>query len=156
MGTEIERRYLVAKEGWRARADDGVAIRQFYLAARPSFSARIRIVEAREAILTIKTGGGLCRGEYEYPIPLDDARELEAARIGSVVAKRRHRLPLGELTVEIDVFEAPYAPLVLAEIELPSPEAQPVLPAFIGREVTDDARYTNAALAEAGRAPELS
>ncbi|WP_185984550.1 CYTH domain-containing protein [Aureimonas mangrovi] len=154
MGTEIERKYLVTADGWRASADEGVAIRQFYLAARPGFSARIRILEARGATLTIKTGGGLCRGEYEYPIPLEDARELEAARIGSVVAKRRHRVPLGALTLEVDVFDGPHAPLVLGEIELPSVEARPALPIFLGREVTDDTRYTNAALAVAGRAPE--
>ncbi|MBB3951677.1 CYTH domain-containing protein [Aureimonas jatrophae] len=150
MGIEIERKFLVRDESWRSLADDGRAIRQFYIAMDKDVSVRLRVADGRQAWLTIKTGAGLSRGEYEYPVPVADAAGLEATRRGEVVAKRRFRVPHGELTVEIDVFEGALAPLVLAEIELPSEAHEIELPAFLDREVTGDGAYTNAALAAHG------
>lgn len=148
MGTEIERKFLLRDESWRAFADEGRAIEQFYLAVREGLSVRLRILDGREARLTVKIGLGLRRGEYEYEVPVADAREMAEARIGRPIAKRRHRVPLaGGLAVEIDVFGGELAPLVLAEIELPDETHEVALPAFLGREVTGDGRYTNAALA---------
>lgn len=153
MGTEIERKFLLRGDGWREAADRGTEIRQFYLAAREGVSVRVRIKDEAKALLTVKSGVGLSRGEYEYEIPLADAREMEAARLGHVLAKRRFRVPLGELTVEVDVFSGDLAPLVLAEIELPD-EAHPFeRPDWLGREVSEDGRYTNAAMALNGRPP---
>lgn len=153
MGTEIERKFLLRGDGWRETADRGTEIRQFYLAAREGVSVRVRIKDEAKALLTVKSGVGLSRGEYEYEIPLADAREMEAARLGHVLAKRRFRVPLGELTVEVDVFSGDLAPLVLAEIELPD-EAHPFeRPDWLGEEVSEDARYTNAAMALHGRPP---
>ncbi|RIX97565.1 CYTH domain-containing protein [Aureimonas flava] len=151
MATEIERKFLLRGDGWRGLADGGTAIRQFYLAVREGLTLRVRLREGRPAMITVKTGAGSARGEYEYPIPPADAAELEAARIGLVVEKRRHLVPLGGLTVEIDVFGGALAPLVVAEIELPSPDHPLVLPDWIGTEVTADRRYANAALALKGR-----
>ncbi len=153
MASEIERKFLMRDDSWRASADAGRSFRQFYLAAREGLSVRLRIVDEREARLTVKTGTGMRRGEYEYGVPLEDARELEAARIGRVVEKRRFRVPLGALCVEVDVFSAALAPLVLAEIELPDDGHAIDLPPYLGREVTGDPRYTNAALALAEALP---
>ncbi len=150
MGTEIERKFLLRNDEWRAKADQGTRIRQFYLAIREGLTVRVRLRDGRPPMITVKTGQGGARGEYEYPIPEADARELEAARVGFVVSKRRHLVPLGELTVEVDVFEGDLAPLVMAEIELPAVGHPVELPAWIGEEVTRDTRYTNASLATNG------
>jgi len=147
MGIEIERRFLLRNESWRPLADAGKPMRQFYIALHEGVSVRLRTVDDHLAWLTIKTGSGLQRGEYEYPVPVADARALEEARQGHVVAKRRHRLPHGDLVIEIDVFEGDLAPLVLAEIELPEVDHEVELPAFLGPEVTGQAAYLNARLA---------
>ena len=154
MGTEIERKFLLAGDDWRESADGGTSIRQFYLAKRDGVTIRVRIRDESRAILTIKSGSGLRRGEYEYDIPLDDARELEAVRVGTTISKRRFRVPLGELTVEVDAFSGHLAPLMLAEIELPDEASNIDLPSWLGRDVTEDPRYTNAALAEALQPPD--
>lgn len=150
MATEIERKFLLHDDSWRQAAGDAVDIRQFYLGRRDDFSVRVRIVDATHAFLTIKTGAGLSRGEFEYEIPLADAQDLEPARIGRVIVKRRHRLPLGRHVIEIDVFEGDLAPLVVAEIELASEDDLIDLPAFLGLEVTGDGTYSNARLALSG------
>lgn len=150
MGIEIERKFLVRNEDWRPLADNGRSFRQFYIAMDKGVSVRLRVADERLAWLTIKTGSGLSRGEYEYPVPVADAHGLEGARRGEVVAKRRFRVPHGKLTVEVDVFEGALAPLMMAEIELPSEDHEVELPAFLDREVTGDADYSNASLAARG------
>lgn len=150
MAIEIERKFLVRDMSWRTLDGEAVAIRQFYLGRRDDFSVRVRVIDDARAFLTLKTGSGLSRGEFEYPIPLDDAADLEGARIGLVIEKRRHRIPHGPHTIEVDVFEGALAPLVLAEIELRSEADDVALPAFLGREVTGDPAYSNARLALSG------
>ena len=151
MAIEIERKFLLKDRAWWTPGIETSEIRQFYLDRRDDLSVRIRIVDEKAAFLTIKTGMGMSRGEFEYEIPLQDAVDLEAARIGICIAKRRHRLPHGEQTIEIDVFSGDLAPLVVAEIELKG-EAEPIaLPAYFGREITGDAAYSNARLALFGK-----
>lgn len=150
MATEIERKFLIQKTTWRRLpSDGGRAIRQFYLAVRDGFSTRVRVTEDTHAVLTVKTGSGLSRGEYEYAIPIGDARELEAARIGNVVEKRRYRIDLSGdgLVAEVDAFTGHLAPLVLAEVELPRADRAFPLPDWFGTEVTGDPAYLNARLA---------
>lgn len=148
MGTEIERRFLVKNDGWRLLADAGSSIEQFYLTAREGLSIRIRIADGRKASLTLKTGGGVSRGEFEYEIPVDDARELAQSHVGVAIRKRRYRVPLSDgLVAEVDLFEGRLAPLVIAEVELTG-EDDPLAPAeWMGREITGDAAYSNAVLA---------
>lgn len=150
MATEIERKFLVRDMSWLTPGCDVVSIRQFYLGRRDAFSLRVRVVDETQAFLTIKTGAGLSRGEFEYEIPLQDALDLEPARVGITIAKRRHRLPHEAHVIEIDVFEGELAPLVVAEIELQSETDDVVLPPFLGREVTGDPAYSNARLALSG------
>ncbi|WP_156841861.1 CYTH domain-containing protein [Novosphingobium aquimarinum] len=148
MGQEIERKFLVRGTGWRALADAGRSIRQAYL-ARGTAEIRVRILDDREARLTVKSGKpGLERQEFEYAIPLADAEAMLALRTGDVIAKRRHRLPAGNgLTWEIDVFGEAQHGFVLAEIELTDKHAAFAKPDWLGDEVTGDPRYSNAALA---------
>lgn len=151
MAKEIERKFLVRDGGWRAGAEGpGVAYRQGYLSAGADAGCTVRVrVGGERAFLTIKgPAKGPVRDEYEYPIPLNDAAEiLDGLCAGGTVEKVRHRVPFGGRIWEVDVFAGENAPLVAAEVELESVDARVELPPWAGAEVTDDRRYTNAALA---------
>lgn len=157
MGIEIERKFLVAGEGWRALARrPGTAMRQGYLAAGgPALpSVRIRIA-GPAAFLTVKGPGGKVRAEFEYPIPVADAEGMLALSPLAVLAKTRWEVEHDGHLWTVDEFHAPASlhGLVLAEVELASEEVDPPLPGWVGAEVTDDPRYTNAALAAALTTP---
>ena len=147
MAREIERKFLVTGDDWRAGAR-GVPYRQGYLAACSDITVRARVAGER-AWLTIKGPASEgARDEYEYPIPVADAEEmLERLCGGGRVEKRRHRVPYAGHTWEVDEFTGENAPLVVAEVELDRIDAEVSLPPWIGLEVTYDPRYTNAALA---------
>lgn len=148
MPYEIERKFLVKDDRWRDGADGGVSIRQAYLCRTPSISLRIRIVGESRATLTVKSATAeIRRLEFEYAIPLADACALIKLREGAVIEKRRHKLPWCGLTFEIDVFEGENEGLVVAEIELPHEDACFEKPAWLGAEITADARYSNVSLA---------
>lgn len=147
MGVEIERKFLVASDAWRQTADAGTAIEQGYLARGPQMLVRVRLAGDNGWLTLKERTAGPVRAEYEYPIPAEDARALLALCAPHVLRKRRHRLPAGALCWEIDVFEPPHKGLVMAEIELADPDQGFARPAWLGREVTSDPAYTNAALA---------
>jgi adenylate cyclase len=145
---EIERKFLVNGDGWRAAVTRSSALRQGYLARGDSASIRVRIKDNNSAQITIKsTEAGLSRSEYEYGIPVGDAEELLALCGDRVVEKRRHIVPADDLKWEIDEFGGRHAGLILAEVELDSEARAVALPDWIGDEVTDDPRYRNEALA---------
>lgn len=153
MAIEIERRFLVAGDAWRAGVTQSRSLRQGYLAREDGVAVRLRIV-GQAARLTIKGKGGLSRPEFEYDLPLADAEEmLTTLCTGRSITKTRHLVPHDGLTWEVDVFEGPLAGLVIAEVELPSTDHPVGLPAWAGREITGDHRYANAALASADAPP---
>lgn len=148
MGREIERKFLVTGEGWRANVVRSRAMVQAYVARGEQTSVRVRILDDREARLTIKGRvSGMTRAEFEYPVPVEDARALIAMRMGRLVAKRRHDVNEGGRIWEVDVFEGEFSGLVMAECELAAEDEAVARPGWLGREVTHDARYYNAALA---------
>ncbi|MBP1848994.1 CYTH domain-containing protein [Rhizobium halophytocola] len=148
MAKEIERKFLVADRSWRENARDAAKLRQAYIASGPDRSVRVRITAKGKARLTIKIGGsGLVRDEFEYDIPVDEAEEMMALAVGNVIEKTRHKVKFGGFVWEIDVFEGAYKGLVMAEVEMSSTKDDPELPAWLGREVTGDARYSNHYLA---------
>jgi adenylate cyclase len=145
MGIEIERKFLVQGEAWRQ--GEGRYLCQAYLNRDPARTVRVRI-DGEQAFLTIKGRSvGATRSEFEYAIPVADAQALLALADGPAVEKRRHLVPMGELTWEIDEFLGANAPLVVAEIELPREDQPFDRPAWVGEEVTQDPRYFNSALA---------
>ena len=114
MGLEIERRFIVAGEGWRAGVVGTRRIRQGYLAREAGTSVRVRLADG-VALLTIKGPGIISRQEYEYPIAAADAEEMLATICaGRRVTKTRHEVPHDGLVWEVDVFEGHLAGLVLA------------------------------------------
>jgi len=143
---EIERKFLLVSDDWRAEVRESRDMRQGYLGG-DGVSVRIRIA-GEEAWLNIKEMRlGASRREYEYPVPLDDAMELMSLTRAGRIEKTRHYVPQGGLTWEIDVFRGANAGLVVAEIELEHEGQEFTHPSWLGPEVTDDERYYNVALA---------
>lgn len=154
MGTEIERRFLVVGDAWRAGAVRSRRLLQGYLAREAGVAVRLRVTDGA-ALLTIKGPGGMARPEYEYAVPASEAQEMLATLCdGRRLAKTRHDVPLDGLLWEVDVFEGPLAGLVIVEVELPDATHQLRPPPWAGREITGDDRYANAALASAAAPPQ--
>ena len=148
MPKEIERKFLVSGKGWRERADRGKAIRQAYLALTDTISLRVRTISNDKAYLTIKSAqSDTTRSEFEYSIPLKDARALMKLRTGRLIEKRRHVVKAGKARFEVDVFKGNHSGLVIAEIELSTRLARFERPEWLGKEVTGEKRYYNANLA---------
>lgn len=96
--------------------------------------------------------GGLSRDEFEYEIPLDDAKRMFDQYCRELrVEKVRYCIPYGELTIELDIFQGALKGLVLAEVELPTEDTELTVPAWFGAEVTHDKAYTNVSLAQKAR-----
>ena len=145
MGTEIERKFLVQGDGWRSAA--GLRLSQGYLCRDVARTVRVRLAGS-QAFLTVKGASvGATRAEFEYPIPVDDARQLLALCDGPLIDKTRHTLNHAGMVWEVDEFHGANEGLVVAEIELASEDQAFGKPPWLGREVTDDARYFNSYLA---------
>ncbi|HLZ65337.1 MAG TPA: CYTH domain-containing protein [Aliidongia sp.] len=151
---EIERKFLVVGQGWRegARVE---TIAQGYLPTTEDCSVRVRLLGDR-AFLTIKgPSRDGARAEFEYPVPVDHAASmLRQFCAGRMIAKRRYSLTWGDRVWTVDEFEGALAGLLLAEVELDHVGQEVALPPWLGREVTDDPRYLNNALALATAPPE--
>ena len=146
MGVEIERKFLLAGDGWRVLGEP-VLLRQGYLCSDPVRTVRVRI-EGGQGVLTIKSKNvGATRGEWEYPIPLQEAAELlDRLCERPLVEKTRRRIAHAGFVWEVDEFLGENAGLVVAEIELPSEDTAFERPSWIGQEVTGDKRYYNSSL----------
>lgn len=162
---EIERKFLVKDDSFRALARTHYDIVQGYVCREPGKTVRIRLCTDadghQQAWLTIKSRlqGEFTRFEWERPLSIEDFKALLPTCGNRIIDKTRYILSAeilpteGEqnntptepvLKWEIDVFRRPNAGLVMAEIELPSEDTLFVRPPFIGDEVTHDPRYYNA------------
>lgn len=156
MGKEVERKFLVTSTAWRELAEADIHILQFYLAAGPGRTVRIRISDGTSAKLTLKFGSKAReRDEFEYPIPLSEAVEMLDFAIGRVIEKTRHHVRHRGYLYEVDVFGGPLAGLVVAELETPEDVPDEMLPDWLGREVTGEQKFYNASLALGG-IPEIA
>ena len=149
MALEIERKFRVRNDGWKRHVVRARRLRQAYLSKNDRISMRVRIDGDEAATLTIKAARTCIeRQEYEYAIPIADAKELLELREGAIISKTRHIVRNGGLNWEVDVFDGDNTGLVIAEIELDRADRIIELPHWIGEEVTDDRRYYNADLAK--------
>ncbi|MGH8455779.1 MAG: CYTH domain-containing protein [Stenotrophobium sp.] len=148
MAVEIERKFLVTGEAWRAQVVRSVAMHQGYLTGEGGLSSvRVR-VEGDTARLNIKAAVvGAARAEYEYAMPMADAGEILQTLCVGCLEKTRHYVELDGLTWEVDEFGGANAGLIVAEIELDRPEQEFSRPVWTGREVTHERRYYNHHLA---------
>jgi adenylate cyclase len=146
VGVEIERKFLLQGDAWRALGEP-VLLRQGYLSSDPARTVRVRIEDGRAALTIKGRSTGATRGEWEYPLPLEDAGELlDQLCERPLIEKYRRRIPFGKHVWEVDEFLGANAGLVVAEIELASEDEAFEQPSWIGAEVTGDARYFNSSL----------
>ncbi|HVI54867.1 MAG TPA: CYTH domain-containing protein [Luteibacter sp.] len=150
MGIEIERKFLLASDDWRAIVVRSERIAQGYLSGSAAIragvvkcSVRVRI-SGELAWLNIKSATlGISRQEFEYPIPVTDAEQLLANLSDGALEKIRHHVMLGGTHFEIDEFLGANAGLIVAEVELPHADAAYPRPDWLGLEVSEQVRYFN-------------
>jgi adenylate cyclase len=150
-GVEIERKFLVADTP-DLDGTDFDEIEQGYLAIGAEGEVRLRR-RGEKLILTAKRGSGISRDEAEIEVEREAFERLWPLTEGRRLRKRRHVLPQGDLTIELDVYEGDLAGLVVAEIEFDSEDEASAFeaPHWVADEVTGDGRYLNETLATEGR-----
>jgi adenylate cyclase len=149
MAIEIERKFRVIDEGWRAAVGSSTLLRQGYLANTRRASIRVRLA-GNAAMLSVKAmTPGRARAEFEADIAVADAHEMLTHLCeGPLIEKWRHIVVHAGDRWEIDEFLGDNAGLVVAELELESEEQDFTRPAWLGEEVTDDQRYYNFRLSQ--------
>ncbi|HKJ98488.1 MAG TPA: CYTH domain-containing protein [Desulfotignum sp.] len=147
MGIEIEKKFLVT--ALPAGLGPGIEIRQGYILNTPGKVVRIR-VKGNQGFLTVKGRTvASVRPEFEYAIPVSDARQmLDLFSDSPVIEKCRHTLVHKGIKWVIDRFYGANQGLVVAEVELSSRDQFFALPPWAGKEVTEDTRYYNASLVQ--------
>ena len=146
MAKEIERKFLVKGDAWRALAQ-GTHYRQGYLNSVKERTVRIRTINEK-AFLTIKGPTiGVTRQEYEYEIPhADCVQMLEHLAEKPIIEKNRYKIPHEGLIWEIDELLGVNAGLIVAEVELSDENQVFNKPEWIGEEISADPRYFNSNL----------
>src|SRR5262245_13209669 len=140
MSLEIERKFLVANDGWKTAVVRSVRIRDGLIANNKGNKARVRIANDVATIALKSRRRGPVRTEFEYAIPYSDAEEmLRTMCDGNVLGKVRHFVSHEGTNWHVDVYEGLLDGVVLAEIELADAGQQFALPDWI--EVTPDPRY---------------
>lgn len=146
MGTEIERKFLVKDTSWGSPLKSLSIIQGYFPTS--GFSLRVRIQEDKAFITLKKTKSKISRHEFEYEIPVRDAREIIGIFCsGHIVEKTRHIVEYTGFKWEVDVFQGDNDGLIVAELELESEDEAFKKPSWLGDEVTHDTRYLNAYLA---------
>ena len=147
---EIERKFLVTSEDFKAAAFMQNRIAQGYLSSVPDRTVRVRI-KGEKGFLTIKGASnesGLSRFEWEKEIPVDEAKELLKLCEKGVIDKTRFEVKIGNHIFEVDEFYGDNQGLIVAEIELNSENENFERPKWLGKEVTNDSRYYNSNLSK--------
>ena len=145
MAMEIERKFLVNKSKLRGlNFFSEEKIFQGYLSDNPVVRVRIK---GEHGFLTIKSSTvGLLRQEFEYEIPVADAEQLLKLCGRNVLKKYRRKISYGGHVWEVDFFAGRHTGLILAEVELNTPDEPVELPDWIFKEVSNDSRYYNSNL----------
>ncbi|WP_320673587.1 CYTH domain-containing protein [Prochlorococcus sp. MIT 1341] len=148
MSLEIERRFLVASDDWKSKANGSKSFRQCYLlASETGIIVRVRIISNHQSWLTIKAPAkGIANHEFEYLIPNKDAQTLWTVSQHRLV-KTRYQLAIDGGDWIVDCFEGENFPLVLAEVELPTEDFPVDIPEWCGEEITGEISFSNASLA---------
>ena len=147
---EIERKFLVQSEEFKAISFAKNEISQGYLNSNPERTVRVRI-KGNQGYLTIKGKGnetGMSRLEWEMEIPVDEAKMLLNLCESGVISKMRYEVKFGNHVYEVDEFFGENEGLVLAEIELKSEDETFEKPDWLGEEVTNNEKYYNSYLSK--------
>ncbi|MGM0541984.1 MAG: CYTH domain-containing protein [Pseudomonadota bacterium] len=153
MAREIERKFLVNCDDWKTLAFKETHFAQGYLndISEDSAKSSVRVrIEGEKANMNIKSLEiGLSRDEYEYPIPLEEGKQiLQKMAVGPVIEKIRYLVKVGQHTWEIDEFLGANLGLVVAEVEMDSEDEKIEIPSWSGQEVTNISRYYNVSLSK--------
>jgi adenylate cyclase len=148
MAQEIERKFLVLSDGFKAQSEKSTRITQGYLSSLPERTVRVRI-KGDKGYITIKGIGnatGASRFEWEKEIPVEEVDQLLKICEPGVIDKTRYEVKSGHHTFEVDEFYGENKGLVVAEVELSDEKDAIVKPEWIGAEVTGDVKYYNSML----------
>lgn len=146
MAKEIERTFLVVNDSFKDPAIDAFHIIQGYLNRDPERTVRIRIRDDK-SFLTVKGKTyGISREEFEYEIPMEDARMMLKLCSGRVIDKTRYLVPFKGHIWEVDEYHGDLEGLIVTEVELKRADEKIAIPPFAGREVSGDPRYFNSQL----------
>ena len=148
MAQEIERKFLVKSDAFKAEAVKEMRITQGYLSSVPERTVRVRI-KGEKGFMTIKGIGnesGASRYEWEREISIEDTKALLSICEPGVIDKTRYNVKSGEHTFEVDEFYGENDGLVVAEVELSSEDEAFEKPEWLGEEVTGDVKYYNSML----------
>jgi adenylate cyclase len=148
MALEIELRFRVSSDAWRASVARSTQITQGYLAITKDSVIRVRVRDEKGYVTIKSRDGGLSRQEFEYAIPLDDARSLLKLCGQRILKKIRHEVTYAGYCWEIDEYLPPLEDLIIAEVEMQSESEDPPRPPWIGDDITQDGSFSNAALAQ--------
>jgi len=147
MGVEIERKYLVNSVEWNGlNKPAGTFLRQGYLSTDPNKTIRVRHSPDKGYITIKGLSVGATRSEFEYEIPVNDAKDLLDKFAVAELTKTRYKIEFGNKAWEVDEFFGNNLGLIVAEIELASEDELFDIPAWIGIEVTGDEKYYNSNL----------
>jgi adenylate cyclase len=155
---EIERKFLFTdfpaeKASGSRHIEQGYLAAAFSSAGSPPISVRLRRVNEQAAFLTIKAGSGLARTEVELALTPSQFEALWPLTGGRRLTKDRYRVPLFAGSVaEVDIYQGSLKGLATVEVEFSSETEAKAFdpPPWFGKEVTEDPRYQNAALAISG------
>ena len=150
MKREIERKFLIASDGYSEKISSNYDIIQGYLITDPCRTVRIR-VSAGEGRLTIKSGlskNGLCRLEWEKVLPIEEANELLGLCLPNKIEKTRYEVSFMGRLFEVDIFNGINCGLKIAEIELDSEADTFEKPKWLGEEVTGVKKYYSSQLCQ--------
>jgi CYTH domain-containing protein len=146
MGIEIERKFLVTNEDWKAA--EPIYFCQGYLNRDKLRTVRVRIA-GNSAMLTVKSlTTNASRAEFEYEVPFVDAKEMLEFCEQPLIEKNRRVITFAGMDWEVDEFLGINLGLVVAEIELESESQKFDKPEWVGEEVTADHRYFNSSLSK--------
>jgi CYTH domain-containing protein len=144
MGVEIERKFLVNEAEWQdVKPVKGTHILQGYLSKEIERTVRVR-VKGEKGFLTVKgKNTGAKRAEFEYEIPIQEAKEMLETMCDAYIDKIRYEVHFGGKIWEVDEFSSPKRGLILAEVELNDENEAIDFPSWITDEVTNDKNYYN-------------
>lgn len=149
MPVEIERKFIVRNKIWHTiNKPDPVLIHQGYLLITEQTTIRVRFTETKGTMTIKGKQHGISRDEYEYEIPLNEAKEIFENHCQKTLSKKRYKISVGSLIWEVDEYLNRLSGLIIAEVELTSENRKiDALPEWISDEVTKDIKYSNAFLA---------
>lgn len=158
---EIERKFTIKEVPANLDSYPFRHIEQAYLNVKPVVRVR---KEDDLYYLTYKGSGMMARQETNLSLNQEAYYHLREKADGNIISKKRYLIPLHNpgfkegfptppedysLTIELDVFDAPFAPLIMAEVEFGSKEAAEAFlpPDWFDEEVTYHKEYHNSYMA---------